>query len=277
MMTYSSLMVHLDLGTSNAGLLAVTADLAARFGARVTGIAACQPVTIAYSDGVMSSDVIEEDRAMLEKQCLAAESEFRTALHGKAPHLRWLSSVGYDALSDVIATAMRAADLLLIAPAQRKGRTDATRRVNLGDLVMQLGRPMLVVPQSVTALDPDQIVIGWKDTRETRRAIWDALPLLRKATHVTVAQISEDADMVDTKLGLQDVAAWLLTHGVMAEPLAIPPAEHPGERLATLMADRGAEILVAGAYGHNRVREWVLGGVTQGLLRHPTRCAFLSH
>jgi len=270
-------MVHLDLGTSNAGLLSVTADLAARFGARVIGIAACQPITIAYSDGYMSSDVIEEDRDTLEKQCLAAESEFRTALHGKAPHLLWQSSVGYDALSDVIATAMRAADLLLIAPAQSKGRADATRRVNLGDLVMQLGRPMLVVPPSISALLPDQIVIGWKDTRETRRAVWDALPLLRKAAHVTVAQISEDADLADMKLNLQDITAWLLSHGVMAEPLAIQSADHPAARLEALAADRGAQVLVTGAYGHNRVREWVLGGVTRGLLQHPARCAFLSH
>jgi nucleotide-binding universal stress UspA family protein len=276
-MTYSSLMVHLDLGTSNAALLSVTADMAARFGARVIGIAACQPMMMAYSDGYMSADVIEDDRAALEKQCLAAETEFRTALDGKVPALLWRSSVGYDALSNVISAEMRAADLLLIAPAAGTVREAPTQRVNLGDLVMQVGRPVLVVPPSAAKLDLDQIVIGWKDTRETRRAVWDALPLLRKAVQVTVAQISEDDDLTDTDLQLQDVTNWLRSHGVTAEKLAIKSMDNPGARLEVLAADRRAQILVTGAYGHNRLREWVLGGVTRDLLLHPARCSFVSH
>ncbi len=276
-MIYSSLMVHLDLGVSNAALLATTADLAERFGARVIGITACQPMMLAYSDGYMSADVIEDDRAALDKLCLAAKTEFRTAMEGRVSKLSWRSSVNYDPLSDVIAAEMRAADLLLIAPALDAPRPDTTRRVNLGDLVMQLGRPVLVVPSSAAKLDLDQIVVGWKDTREARRAVSDALPLLREAAHVTVAQISEDEDLTDTKLELHDVTDWLRSHGVTADRLAIHSADHPVDRLQTLAADRGAEILVTGAYGHNRLREWVLGGVTRDLLLHPTRCSFLSH
>jgi nucleotide-binding universal stress UspA family protein len=277
MMTYSSLMVHLDLSASNTALLATTAALATRFGARVIGIAASQPLMMAYSDGYMSADVIEEDRAVLEKQCLAAEDEFRAALSGKVAKLSWRSSISYDPLSDVIATEMRAADLLLIAPGLGTGRADASRRVNLGDLVMQLGRPVLVVPPSADALDLNQVVVGWKDTRETRRAVWDALPLLRKAAHVTVAQVSEDDDLTDVNLELQDVTDWLRSHGVTADKLAITSTDHASARLEALAADRGAQILVTGAYGHNRVREWVLGGVTRDLLQHPTRCSFVSH
>ena len=276
-MTYSSLMVHLDIGTSNAALLAVTADLAAQFGARIIGIAACQPMMIPYSDGYVPGDLVDEDRAMLEQQCLTAETEFRTALAGKVSTLLWRSSISYDPLSDVIATAMRAADLLLIAPAPGKNGEDATQRVNLGDLVMQAGRPVLVVPDSAGALDLDQMVVGWKDTRETRRAVSDALPLLRKASQVIVAQISEDEDLSSANLQVQDVATWLGGHGVKAVPLAIQSADHPGARLEALAADRGAQILVTGAYGHSRVREWVLGGVTRDLLHGPARCTFLSH
>jgi nucleotide-binding universal stress UspA family protein len=270
-------MVHLDIGASNAALLTATADLAARFGARVIGIAACQPMMMPYGDGYMSPDVIEEDRATLEKQCLAAETEFRSALDGKGSDLLWRSSIGYDALSNVIAAEMRAADLLLIAPPSSVARAAATQRVNLGDLVMQLGRPMLVVPPSVTTLDLDHIVVGWKDSRESRRAVWDALPLLRKATQVTVAQISGDEDLTETNLQLQDITSWLRGHGVTAEKCAIQSADQPGAQLESLAVERRAQILVTGAYGHNRLREWVLGGVTRDLLLHPARCAFVSH
>jgi nucleotide-binding universal stress UspA family protein len=270
-------MVHLDLGTSNAAILAVTADLAARFGARVIGIVACQPMMMAFSDGYMSADVIEEDRASLEKQCLTAETEFRAALHGKVSNLLWRSSVSYDVSSDVIAAEMRSADLLLIAPPPSGGHAKATRRVDLGDLIMQLGRPMLMVPPSISTLNLDQIVIGWKNTRETRRAVWDSLPLLRKAHQVTVAQIGEADDMEAIEEGLRDVTAWLAGHGVTAEKMAIQSRDNPSQRLDVLATDRRAQILVTGAYGHNRLREWVLGGVTRDLLLHPPRCAFVSH
>ena len=82
-MTYSSLMVHLDLGVSNAALLQVTAALAERFDARVIGIAAYSPLLITYSDGYVSGELVEQDRATMEQMVREGEASFRAAMTGR--------------------------------------------------------------------------------------------------------------------------------------------------------------------------------------------------
>jgi hypothetical protein len=98
--SYSTLMVHLELGKPNAGLLAVAGDLAERFHAHVIGIAACQPMQFEYGTGYVSADYFERDMADLRKDSQVAETEFRSALQSRAgslrramarPHVRGLS------------------------------------------------------------------------------------------------------------------------------------------------------------------------------------------
>lgn len=277
-MNYSSLMVHLDLGVSNETLLQLTADLAERFGAGVIGVTAYQPMQIMYGDGYMSGDVIEQDRAIVEEQAKQAEDRFRTVMHNRVPKLQWRSNIGYMQLADCIADQARGADLLLMAPAPAGPRSESDRRVDISDLVMRLGRPLVVVPVSISTLDLEHVVIGWKDTRETRRAVLDALPLLRHAGQVTVMGIVEDAeDMASTRLSLAEVVTWLAGHGVAAQAVAEPLCGDAAPQLEAAAATRQAGLLVIGAYGHNRLREWVLGGMTRDTLRHPSRCSFMSH
>lgn len=276
-MTYASLMVHLDLGASNTGLLNVAAALAERFKARLIGIAACQPMPIAFGDGYMSAEVIEQDRAESESETNKAEADFCAALQGRVMDPEWRSTISYMALADYVAGQARAADLLITGP-DRKGPTlDSSRRVHLGDLVMRIGRPVLIVPPDVATLDLASVVVGWKESRETRRAVGDALPLLQQAGRVTVVEVAADEDLVDARGRLRDVVAWLKCHGVVAEAVAAPSVGNDATRLDAIAREHGAGLLVAGAYGHNRLREWVLGGVTRDLLLRPDRCSLVSH
>ena len=276
-MNYSTFMVHLDLSAPNENLLRVTADLAQRFEARVVGVAACQPMRITDSQSYVSGDLVEADRAEIEKETNEAEARFRAVLQGRVSSLEWRSAVSIVALAEYVAQQARIADLLVTAPDRGWSRIDSSRHVGVGDLVMRVGRPVLIVPPEVDRLSSDSVVIGWKDTRETRRAVVDALPLLKQAGRVTVVEIAADAEMAAARAHLADVVEWLRRHDVAAEALAVPATGNDGARLHAIAEEKGAGVLVAGAYGHNRLREWVLGGVTHDLLLRPARCSLVPH
>jgi nucleotide-binding universal stress UspA family protein len=274
--SYSTLMVHLELGKPNAGLLAVAGDLAELFHAHVIGIAACQPMQFVYGMGYVSADYFDRDMADLQKDSQAAETEFRSALQTRAGSLEWRSTVEFGALSGHIAHEARSSDLI-ITSVESGGLFEASRLVNTGDLIMQVGRPVLVVPQGAKALALDQVLVAWKDTRETRRAVLDALPLLKKAARVTLAEIAVEDRLPLAHKHLEEVAGWLGRHGVKAEGRASLSTGEDADRLYDIAKEQGADVVVAGAYGHSRLREWVLGGVTRDLLLRADICALVSH
>lgn len=276
-MTYSTLMAHLNLGVSNDGLLHVAADLAVRFNAYVIGIAACQPLQINYGDGYMCGDLVEQDRLEISRETIQAEADFRAALHGIASRLEWRSSVLPSSLAAYVAEQAGAADLLIIGPEEKGLTRDFSRCVNVGELVMQVARPVLLVPPGVNQLNLENVVVGWKATRESRRAISDALPLLKLAGHVTVLEIAAAEEITEAHNRLKDVADWLGRHGIAAEILAAISQGNDAAELDAIAQEKGAGLLVAGAYGHSRLREWMLGGVTRNLMLHPARCSFVSH
>ncbi len=276
-MTYSTLMVHLDVGSSNAGRLQVAADLADRFQASVVGIAGCQPMQVVYADGYVSGEMIEDDVKAKEKEIAAAEAEFRGAFQKRPNALEWRSTVTIDPLSDFIACEARSADFVITGVDHNSSMFDGSRHVELGDLVMRIGRPVLVVPEAVGKIGFDRVLVGWKDTRETRRAVADALPLLQKATFVSVVEIAPESEKDQARRHLDQVVEWLGRHGVVAQSLVGASLGRDSRHLAEIGREQKVDLMVAGAYGHNRVREWMLGGVTHDLLTRPESCAFVSH
>jgi len=275
--TYVTLMVHLTLGSSNAGVLQIAGDLAERFHADVIGIAACQPIQVIYGDGEVAGDIVELDRQELEKEIKAAEAEFRSALHTRIGNLEWRSTVTLGPLSDYLAHEARSADLVISGVDLARSMFDASRHVNMSDLVMQVGRPTLVVPPSVGKLKFERVIVGWKETREARRAALDALPFLKQAAHVAVVEIADEKQLMTARTHLEDVVGWLKKHGIVAEAIAAPSSGDDAAHLNAIAREQGADLIVAGAYGHSRLREWVLGGMTRELLLRADRCAFLSH
>ena len=276
-MSYRTLMAHLELGRSNAGVLGIAGALAQRFEADVIGIAVCQPMQIIYSEGYVPGDIINEDHDQRDKEIAAAEAEFRQALQARAGRLEWRSAVTPDALTDYLAREARSADLIITGVDHNASVFDHSRHVAIGDLVMHVGRPVLVVPAAATGCGFDSVLIGWKDSRETRRAIADALPLLQKAARVAVVEIAPGAELDAAQTRLSDVVRWLDRHGVTAEAIVRRSTGEDARQLEAVAVERQAGVIVAGAYGHSRVREWVLGGVTRDLLLRAERCALVSH
>jgi nucleotide-binding universal stress UspA family protein len=121
------------------------------------------------------------------------------------------------------------------------------------------------------------VVVAWKDTRESQRAVLDALPLLKVAAHITVVEIAPKDGLASARRRLEDLVAWLERHGVTAEPLAVAATGEDADQLAHFVQEHEADLMVAGAYGHSRLREWVLGGVTHDLLMSAACCSLVSH
>jgi nucleotide-binding universal stress UspA family protein len=121
------------------------------------------------------------------------------------------------------------------------------------------------------------MMIAWKDTPETRRATLDALPMLKQAKQVTLAEVVEKADAKRVRRSLEDLVVWLAAHGVKATAVAATTDGDVAHRLQQLAAEHKADLVIAGAYGHSRLREWALGGVTRDLLLRSEHCALVSH
>lgn len=276
-MAFATLMVRLELGHSNANLLKIVGDLAQRFHASVIGITACQPIETVYGDSYLAGPFVAQDRDEIEKEIKAAEAEFRSALCACAGNLEWRAAVTFAPLSEYVAQEARSADLLITGADSGRSLVGGSRYLDTGDLVIRLGRPVLIVPAGANELKLEHAVIGWKETREARRAAVDALPFLRAAKRVTVVEVAGEEDVASARAHLDDVVSWLKRHDVLAKPLVSAAKRDDAGELDAITRELGADLVVAGAYGHSRMREWVLGGVTRDLLLCADRCSLVSH
>ena len=276
--TYATLLAHLDIGKTNVSVMHVASSLAQQLGANVVGLAASHPVEAVYDNGYMAYAAPEVLTACAEElavELAKARAEFLNdpALAGRL--LEWRASDARTPVARYIANEARCADLIITGIVAFE-LMDASRHTSIGDLVMRAGRPVLVVPSAGAKAPFERIVVAWKDTSEARRAIKDALPLLRRATDITIAEVVSEDGRDESVARLGDVVSWLGRHGIKAVPHVAVSAEGHVRRLNTLLDDLEADLVVAGAYGHSRLREWVFGGVTDSLL-HGERCVLLSH
>jgi nucleotide-binding universal stress UspA family protein len=279
-MTPASLMVRLTAGTSNDELLRFAVDCAGRLKpTQVIGISSCRPIQFYTTpDAYVPADMMDQDFEQIDKDLKEAERSFRSALEGKAKRIEWRSAVTtYGATADYVARQMRAADLLITPVEDSASVFGTTRHVHPADLALRIGRPVLVVGRGVEQLDLRHVVIAWKDTREARRAAEDALPILELADQVTVAEVADKDDLDQARIRTDDVAGWLGSHGIAASGRAVAAAGDDAAEMAAIARELRAGLVVGGAYGHTRLREWVLGGVTRDLLLRPARCSLVSH
>lgn len=269
---YASIMVALHLGPGASDCVRVAAELGERFGSRLIGIGAEDFVVPYVGDpiGFADASLVEEARAAAAQSLEKAEAMFRASA-GRIDNLEWRSAIASP--GGFILAHSRAADLVVLA---RYGSRDAYQGrmgVTPGDLVMDLGRPLLVVPPNAARLSARRILIAWKDTREARRAVRDALPLLKQAEEVIVLTVGDDSPEA-----VADVSAHLRLHGVSARGVARRKTRHDiAGAVIDYAVEQGADLVVAGAYGHSRMREWMLGGVTLDLLEETPICCLLSH
>ena len=277
-MTYATVMVSLALDQSNEARLQVAGELAERFEAAIVGVAAARfAPPLYFTDGAEAQRLIDESEASVERRLAGLEAQFRAATRNRGGHVEWRSATDFPARF-VLAQA-RCADIV-VSGGQSSVFSDAFALASPKDLVMQAGRPLLVVPDGANWLDLRSVLVAWKDTPEARRAVADALPMLRKARDVTIVEIPErDDDRSAVMAGVTDVAAWLARHGVTASARVSEAVRNAtaAAQLEQVAGDLGAGLIVAGAYGHSRFRELILGGVTEYLVTQSARSVLLSH
>lgn len=148
------------------------------------------------------------------------------------------------------------------------------------DLLLDSGRPVLVVPPSARmATAPKRVVVAWRPTRESARAVHDAMPLLERAEQVDVLVV--DPKVGETAHGEEpgaDIAAHLARHGVRVQAVARPSqGASVGAAILDYAERSGADMIVAGGYGHSRLRERMLGGATRDLLHTASLPVLFSH
>ena len=276
MAAISTLMACMSTDRSNTELLAVVADLAQRFSAAVIGVCAKQlsmhSSILAVGPGEPRGHELDKFRERLA----VLEAEFRSAL-SIVTNLQWRAQMTAGPTSHYLAAEARAADLLVAnsEAGDRKGSTSS--EIDVSDLVMRGGRPILLAPPGVRGLKLTRTLVCWKDSRESRRAVADALPILKASRAVDVVELVSEQEIEAARTRLADVGDWLYRHGVEANCLATPLTGVESAHLAAIAEDLGADLIVAGAFGHSRLREWAFGGVTQDLLVRSERCAFVSH
>lgn len=276
-MSYKSIMVHLTAGGSNHARIALARNLAAKFDARLIGIAASElSPPLYFTDGEVGQRIIDESEESIKSTLSALEKEFYQGLDCAGLETEWRSS--REMPTQYIAREARAADLIVTGRSQSIVLSDAFASADPSDLVMEGGRPLLIVPDSVTWLDSRNSLVAWKDTAEARRAIVDALPLLQIAKEVAVVELVEGkhTSIEAAQRQVRDVAGWLACHGASATPIVVKAEKDVSDQLEQISSEVGAGLIVAGAYGHSRLREWVFGGATRHFLQDSERCVLLS-
>lgn len=268
---YANILIPMDLDRWTERRAKLATGLADGFSSRLIGVAAHPIAAPAYVEvpveGVTSILEIEEDRA--RENLANAEAVFRKIV-GSRNNVEWRQAVRFPL--DHVLDQARAADLIIAARPRWNEQSFGPMSIDGGDLVMAAGRPVLFVPPHVEHLSAKRILVGWKDTRESRRAVWDALPLLKAAQEVMVVSVETDDHAA------KDVAAYLGRHGVTASAKTQrkPPGPVAHELVRTAESEL-ADLIVCGAYGHSRIGEWVFGGVTRDLLDHSPICCLMAH
>ncbi|MBB4215820.1 nucleotide-binding universal stress UspA family protein [Rhizobium sp. BK212] len=274
-MTFKSILTHFDIDAQPDHRFTFAINLAERCNAELVCISAAQPLfVIEPSIGPTSGTKImrEEMEAVETRQRDLHERIMRHAPFRN--HVSWQTKAA-DPATFVVENA-RAADLIVLFDVEKGQARDYRRTVNIPDVLLSAGRPALLPSASRAPLEAQTIVIAWKDTKESRRAIVDAMPLLILAQDVVVLSI-EESHPIDEQ-ALNDVVRFLSRHAVPARSIIEP--RQTGDAGMTIIeaADRlAADLIVAGAYSHNRFRERVFGGITRTLLHNNAISRLLSN
>ena len=273
--TYAVILAALDLDLPPQGVLAASAALARMFDARMVGAAAGEcSISPYFAEGPVADKFLAEAASDLRAQMKSLERQFRHAHAGQGERVEWRCA---ERLPDgFMVSAAGAADLIVVG--RPSPQANLMRGPDVANLMMQAGRPVLVMQADATEFACERVLVAWKDTREARRAVHDALPILRQADEVQILAIQESERSSSAVLsGANDVVTWLARHGVAAVATAQPDYEGVGRSIQGAAADMDADVVVAGAFGHSRFMEWLLGGVTRHLLRSPNMNVLFSH
>jgi len=271
----NSIMVQLDIGIAPQQRLDAALALAHRFDAELLAFAAADyRVHLPYEGGHAVGAAQRERREEISAGLKLLREAFLD-MAGDGSGTTWIGKIGHP--TELLTTNARSADLLVVGTPQPGSVLQHDRRLDLGKLVLSAGRPVLVLTSEEAVPRAEKIVIAWKDAREARRAVTDALPFLVAAKQVMVASVIENHEE-RAQESSAEVVRFLMRHGVRAEDTVLPASSTPpAEVISDLARTFGADLVVSGGYGHSRLREWAFGGVTRSFLHNGTLNRLLSN
>jgi nucleotide-binding universal stress UspA family protein len=273
MSSFATIMVHVDVVRDCEPRVQLALALADRFQTTLIGVAGLT-LRPAFAAGglVVYHEPTQDDCRAVSARLDDLGRRFRT----KGQHLKqveWRTAL--ELPYELVSREARAADLIIVGARHTGGNVHDL--VDPGVILLRVGRPLLVVPDVVAPPQLRRAVVAWKETRECRRAVRDALPFLQRAEEVLILGIDEGRPET-AKRHLSDVARYLRRHGVVVAREVWRQARGPiAAELLHLVRDEGADLIVAGGYGHSRLGEWIFGGVTHELLASSPICCLLSH
>jgi nucleotide-binding universal stress UspA family protein len=270
-------VVNLGLGSQDpAGNYAIS--IAEAFNAHLLGVAfAYEPVIPGSVMGGIPPEFLEAQRAESEKSARAAIARFEQAAKraGISFESRVLSA-SISGASDLLGRIGRRFDIVVVGQPTRE-RPMPDEVIDEG-VLFECGRPVIFVPFIQKAgLALDRVMVCWDGGRTATRAIADSMPFLEKAKQVEVVVVGSKPPKSDEVSGA-DLGQHLARHGLKVEVKRItsPDIDVPSTILS-YAADSSADMIVMGGYGHSRLREFVLGGATRGLLESMTVPVLMSH
>jgi nucleotide-binding universal stress UspA family protein len=280
-MSYKTLAVHLDSSSRCATRLDLAARIAAEHGSRLVGVVPTGvPDVILTLNGAVPDSL---DLIALSSSYLRSRAE--TVAHGfteqaaARPSVPFEARIVNDEAADALCERGRWSDLIVVGQTDRSEMVDGAAFDLPQQVLLHAGAPVLIVPYAGTfATIGTRVIVAWKDTREAARAVRDAVPLLTRADRVTLVAYQERRDESgEAAATLEPARDWLRGHGVDAQVRCEPAVAGPGDALVSLATDLSADLIVMGGYGHSRLREWVLGGMTRHVLEHMTVPVLMSH
>jgi len=272
-MPFTTMMVHVDVERDCEQRVQLALALADRFQAALIGVAGLTLRPAFAAGGV----VIYHEPTERERHTVSARlDDMGGRFRAKGQHLKqveWRTAL--ELPYELVSREARAADLIIVGARHTGGNIEDL--ADPGVILLRAGLPVLVVPDTVAPLQLRRVVVAWKDTRECRRAVRDALPFLQRAKEVLLVGIGEGEAESNAKKTLSDAAGYLLRHRAAVHDVWRQARGPVAAELLRLVQDEGADLIVAGGYGHSRLGEWIFGGVTHELLVSSPVCCMLSH
>lgn len=276
-MALKDILVYADGNSTAATRFDVAAALAKSYEAHLAALhVRALPYVMTDLGGTVPAMVIEWQEEWSDTQEAAAKKAVEAAALRSGVPIEWRLARG-DAESGSLLHA-RYFDLVVVSQRAEEA-AEASQADGLPEaIVMGSGRPALVVPRhGKFPVVGEQVMVAWNGTREAARAIHDALPLLKRAKAVTVMVVNPKTGSTPRIAGA-DIATHLARHGVRVEVSSTVANDiDVGDAILSRLADLGADLLVMGAYGHSRLREFAFGGATLHILRHMTVPVLMSH
>jgi nucleotide-binding universal stress UspA family protein len=280
-MAYKTVLVALNEINRLDALHAAAASIAGLSGAHIRGLYAVPAAQIYPSTGFEAvPQMFEGHQTFFRNNLDKTKGRFEAALREAGREGDFVSTEGRSPLiSDEILNYGRSVDLIIMSatdPADVSGvELDCVERVLSG-----AGRPVLVLPREGSgAIAPETVVVGWNGAREAARAVFDSVPLLKaaKAVHLVIVDAEGEERITQGNPGHRIVAA-LKRHDVAAEAKCIKSGKtSAGHALLNYAKETNAGLIVMGAYGHSRLREFVFGGATRAVLEEMTTPVLMSH